>query len=362
MATTRDIDRNLVGTIGDLASAGLPLEQFFQQLTTVLRPALGFDAGCWHGADPVTGLLTSTVAEGLAPDGFEVAAELELWSVDPTRFEGIRRAGRLADTISRSTGGQPERSVRYRELLVHHGWGDELRINLDAHGGRWGAAALMRADDQPPFGERELRLAQRAARVIAGALSRYALPEPAVEPGPITPAVVVIASSGRLAAADPGAQALLAELSEQAELPAGLPTVMTCVAEWARHNAVSSRQQAPSWARLRRPGGEWLAVHASLLDGRADGNVVVVAQPASPTQIIPLTLMALRLSPREQEVALHAVRGKSTREIAAGLFLTPATVQDHLKSVFTKTGVRSRRELVALLLAPQAETVTRPPV
>ncbi|MER7049451.1 response regulator transcription factor [Streptomyces jumonjinensis] len=75
-----------------------------------------------------------------------------------------------------------------------------------------------------------------------------------------------------------------------------------------------------------------------------------MAQPATPAEVIPLTLMAHRLTPREQEVALAALRGRSTREIAAELFLSPVTVQDHLKAVFDKTGVRSRRELVALLM------------
>jgi hypothetical protein len=43
--------------------------------------------------------------------------------------------------------------------------------------------------------------------------------------------------------------------------------------------------------------------------------------------------------------------GRSTKQIAEELVLSPHTVQDRTQDVFAKVGVRSRRELVARLAA-----------
>ena len=60
-----------------------------------------------------------------------------------------------------------------------------------------------------------------------------------------------------------------------------------------------------------------------------------------------LRLRAAGLTDREREIAVALIRGDDTAAIAASLHLSPYTVQDHLKRIFDKTGVRSRRAFVA---------------
>ncbi|MFJ4672488.1 helix-turn-helix domain-containing protein [Kitasatospora purpeofusca] len=67
------------------------------------------------------------------------------------------------------------------------------------------------------------------------------------------------------------------------------------------------------------------------------------------------------LSPRQRQVALHAVRGSRTRDIAALPHLPVPTVQQHVTAILHRTGVRNRRELVAVLTADHLPTLALPP-
>jgi DNA-binding CsgD family transcriptional regulator len=58
----------------------------------------------------------------------------------------------------------------------------------------------------------------------------------------------------------------------------------------------------------------------------------------------------LHLTPQELQVARFVAGGRPTREVAAQLFLSPRTVEFHLRNVFLKLGISSRSELAALRL------------
>jgi DNA-binding CsgD family transcriptional regulator len=57
-------------------------------------------------------------------------------------------------------------------------------------------------------------------------------------------------------------------------------------------------------------------------------------------------MAAYGLTEREQELTRLVLQGQSTAEIAAELVISVYTVQQHLKNIFDKTGVHSRRDLV----------------
>src|SRR5262249_39331772 len=78
-------------------------------------------------------------------------------------------------------------------------------------------------------------------------------------------------------------------------------------------------------------------------------EIVILIEPLGAREIAWLRLSAFPLSPREQEVVDLVGRGGTTREIGPALWNAGYTAQGHLKHIFDKAGVRSRRELLQRL-------------
>ncbi len=77
------------------------------------------------------------------------------------------------------------------------------------------------------------------------------------------------------------------------------------------------------------------------------GGASPAPAPAAPVE---LRTRFPDLTPREADVLERIAEGRSNPEIAAELFLTVPTVKSYVNQVFTKLGVRTRAEAVALVL------------
>jgi DNA-binding CsgD family transcriptional regulator len=117
----------------------------------------------------------------------------------------------------------------------------------------------------------------------------------------------------------------------------------------ANETAVDSR---PPRARVHLKEGAWLSLRAArIARGRgAGGDIAVTIETASAPERMGVFARAYGLTAREAELVAALAGGSDTRQLAADLFISENTVQDHLKSIFGKTGAHSRRVLIARAL------------
>jgi DNA-binding CsgD family transcriptional regulator len=122
-----------------------------------------------------------------------------------------------------------------------------------------------------------------------------------------------------------------------------LPAVVYPVATLSR-----SRDAATDAHALERAvDGRWVMIEAAPLEGDTDGKIAVTLRHAAPTETFDVFCRAWALTQRERDVVAAVVAGLDTRAVTERLFISRHTVQDHLKAVFEKIGVHSRRELRA---------------
>jgi DNA-binding NarL/FixJ family response regulator len=81
--------------------------------------------------------------------------------------------------------------------------------------------------------------------------------------------------------------------------------------------------------------------------GHAVGSIAVTIEPTPPIERTALFARACGLSPRETQLLQLLLSGADTHDLAGRMVLSENTIQDHLKSIFTKTGTTTRRSVIA---------------
>lgn len=245
--------------------------------------------------------------------------------------------------------GDPSASDRWR--AIHSMGGDqEVLVALRTRAGHvWGGLALYRATGSSRFTEDEVAFLQAIAPALGEGARRGLLLGEARDPeGPDAPAVVVVSGAGGVESATPGAERWLDQLPGGDWAAGRLPTAVHSIAARALGAPVESASgDEVAVARVMTAAGAWVLLHGAALLGGGPRRAAVIVERAQPARIAPLLMNAYGLTEREQEVTRLVLQGQPTAAIAERLSISPFTVQEHLKKIFEKTGVRSRRDLVA---------------
>jgi DNA-binding CsgD family transcriptional regulator/GAF domain-containing protein len=333
--------------------AGLDTESLQIEVLRRLRSVLTIDAAFFATVDPATLLFTSALIESPLREVTPQFLANEFGSNDVNKFADLARAPVPARSLDTATGYDRSKSNRYREIMAPLGLGDELRVALRAGSTVWGVLCLHRQDSPLGFSDEEVRLLQHVAPHVAAGLRHSLLLSHAQNHRTLDAAGLLVLDVETLAISSTNiaAESALADLHQSdAEDRADLPFAIQAIARHARDSSWMGDAVVPT-VRLRTHAGHWLALHASMLTS-LDGTerVAVVIEAAGAESVASLLLDAYELTPREQEVTELVLRGYSTHQIVNELRISSHTVQDHLKSVFGKFGVGSRRELVSALL------------
>jgi DNA-binding CsgD family transcriptional regulator len=334
--------------------AGLDLTTLRNEILSELRAVMTIDAAFFATVDPATLLFTSVSTEAPLADATPQFLANEYGHDDVNKFAALAAGPDHVRSLDAATKGERRLSGRYLEVMRPLELGDELRAALVSGGRCWGVLCLHRSDTPTGFSPQEVALVRRLAPHLAEGLRRALLNADTTTPRPGLrgPGVIVLGADMAVISINEDAERWIAELCDPAWIDIGTGPLPAAVFAAAVATSRSEPDAAASPSiRLRTRGGPWLTLHASRLTGSASGATAVVLEAARPADVASLHLAVLGITPAQTRVASLVLQGRSTRQIVSELHISSHTVQEHLRAVFDKVGVASRRELVAALLA-----------
>ena len=332
--------------IAKIASAPTDLVGLWRTTTDVLGEIVPhYWTPCWYTLDPASLLITSHYQDGLPEFPASWLAD-EYYGEDVNQLADVATSDTGVSTLHEATEGRPDSSPRWHRNMSLGG-DQEMIARLRTRTGEvWGMLGLYREPRSPMFDAADKTFIGHVAPYLADGARRALLLGEATDPeGPDSPGLVILTPEWEVASTTPGTEQWLADL------PGGgcgrLPPAVLSVAGRALRQAGH-----PEWtgqiavARLLSRSGTWIVLHGACLQEAGDRRIAVIVEAAHPARIYPLLMAAYRLTERERDVTRLVLQGSSTTQIATNLSLSTHTVQQHLKSVFDKTGVRSRRDLI----------------
>jgi DNA-binding CsgD family transcriptional regulator len=321
------------------ALTALPIA--LNQLSTFEEEAGRFDAAraCFAEASEI-----SAVTKNPGVLGTEGVSELHQLAWRGRETDARRIAAAIGREVINAGRGAQKIWVQYCLAVLELGLGNyqaALQCALEVY-----------EDDGPHFGAQVLPdLVEAAARCGEARLAEAALgrlAERAVASG--TPlALGLLAWSRALLAGDADAEPLYQEAIghlEQCRARPQLARAHLAYGEWLRRQ----RRRRDARGQLRAAHEMFAAMGADAFAERAQVELLATGERARQRT----AGTESELTPQEAQIARLVSGGDSNRDIAARLFLSPSTVDYHLRKVFRKTGVTSRTQLARAMADDRA--------
>ncbi|MED3647600.1 LuxR C-terminal-related transcriptional regulator [Halalkalibacterium halodurans] len=321
-----------------------------------LRVYIPFASACFTTIDPESLLSTGTVMDKQLEPIHTLILENEHTGSDYNHYFQLVDSSPHIATLHDATGGNLTASQRYTRILAPAGFHDELRAALIDQGKCWGHLTLFRSKDHSPFSQEEQQLVNSLLPAITKKVKRLTF-QSTFSPSPnsshFEAAIMIFSDTFELLSANEAAHSLLSLLREQEQLGEGTfprPIETLCV----KIKATSSSKEEGEIDRwsvcIPAANGQLLTLYASKLTSELlPEQYAVISQNTSPFERLGYSLLYYGLTQREIQIVEQIVNGYTTKQISSHLYISTHTVQDHLKSIFSKMNVNSRRELLSFL-------------
>jgi len=361
--------------IAAIAAEPLDAMHLRRQVLEVLREVIDYDAYVWLLTDPVTMVGAAPLAavpclpELPALIKAKYATRVNRWTV----LQGQDSpAARLHDVV----GGDLARSLVWREVMSRYRIGDVASAVFADQFGCWGFLDLWRDDARRPFARSDAEFIEGVTGQLTMALRRcqartFTEPSYPRQPG-IGPVVLTLDDDLRITSRTAASQAwldlLLPPRPDERAVPASVYNVAAQLLA-----AEAGVDGHPAASRVHLAGGLWLTLRAARLaaDEPAPGarparanpgaaTIVVTIEEISAADRLDLFARAFGLTSRENELLSLLATGSDTRAMARQMSLSEHTVQDHVKSIFAKTGARDRVTVLSRALGTRPEAKDEP--
>ncbi|MEK5038319.1 helix-turn-helix transcriptional regulator [Sporosarcina sp. FSL K6-3457] len=319
---------------------------FRKKILRKLKTTLPYEAFCFTTVDPhtllSTGAITDERIELLHPELFEN----EYIEQDINRYSCLLNEKTYCNTLYEGTKGELSSSKRFHKILSPAKFHDELRAVLVHKERCYGFLTLFRTQEQGFFSLEDIAYMKRSIPSIAKGLkdSIYQSYQTSkmIHAASVETGIIILNQDFEIISTNQTGIHLVEWLRQQEnienhQLPRPIRAICSQVTSSFSTN--NSKVIVHAFNQL------FMSITASPLL-TSSSQIALLIERIRPREMNRLLVELFDLTKREHELVEELLKGNSTKMIADKLYISSYTVQDHLKSIFNKTGVNSRRELI----------------